>query len=90
MSRRVAGPQNWGVPVGNLVISRSNHDNLFTFGLKVVILIFCGHCLKSFDAQDIKKCACDSVPIGENRMEKFQSVPEILRVQLLHPPPPLA
>ena len=29
--------------------------------------------------------ACDSLPFGENRMDKFQSVPEIQWVQLLHP-----
>ena len=34
-----------------------------------------------------KRCACDSPPIGENRMENFLSVPEIQEVQLLHPSP---
>ena len=36
-------------------------------------------------SRDQKECACDSLPIGENRMNKFQSVPEKQWVQLLHP-----
>jgi hypothetical protein len=27
--------------------------------------------------REIQKFACDSLPIGENRMKKFQSVPKI-------------
>ena len=67
------------VPVGNMVISRSNYDIPFTSGMIAAILNFCGRGLKVMRYLRLqKRCACDSLPIGEcEPHEKFQSVPEI-------------
>ena len=42
MCHRVAGPQQIWDAVGNLVISRSNHDIIITSGLTAAILILVG------------------------------------------------
>ena len=75
------------VPVGNLVISRSNHDISFTFGLTAAILIFCGRGLKYFDTQNIRKNVL-VIPyrLAINRMEKIVAVPEIQGGAAFAPP----
>jgi hypothetical protein len=44
-----------GLPIGNLVKSRSNYDIPFTSGMIATILNFCGRGLKLCHTQDITK-----------------------------------
>ena len=43
------------LPVGNVVISRSNYDITFTSGMIAAVLNLCGRGLKLCDTQDIRK-----------------------------------
>ena len=58
VSTRVLDLENGGNRIGNLMISRSNHESHdipYASGLTAAILILCGRGLNYDDTQDIKK-----------------------------------
>ena len=94
MCHRVTGPQKMLVAVGNLVISRSNHDILITSGLTAAILLLVGVAWH-FSVSETSELMClwfptdwwkphRRIPI---RFEEFQSVSEIQAGAAFAPPP---
>jgi hypothetical protein len=65
------------VHLGNLVILRSNYDIPFTPGLTDAILNFAGEAWNFSKLETWQIIACDSLPIGENRMHKSPIWPNI-------------